>query len=71
MVARCVTEAFSIPPVQYIYNIVRAGGCLAIRSSVAEHWQLNPEVAWVQLLGTANLFTFHFITSEFLYWNSF
>ena len=26
--------------------------------SVAEHWQLKPEVSWVQLLATAHLFTF-------------
>ena len=41
-------------------------GC---RGSVAEHWQLKPEVSWVRLLATAGLFTFlyfHFITSILL-----
>ena len=30
-------------------------GC---RGSVAEHWQLKPEVSWVQLPVAAGLFTF-------------
>ena len=30
-------------------------GC---HGSVAEHWRLNPEVSWVQLLAAAGLFHF-------------
>ena len=35
-------------------------------SSVAEHWQLKPEVSWVRLLATVGLFTvlFHLIASK-------
>ena len=29
-----------------------------MHDSVTEHWQLKPEVSWVQLLVTAGLFTF-------------
>ena len=37
------------------------------RGSVAEHWQLKPEVSWVQLPAAAGLFTFlyfHLIASN-------
>ena len=40
------------------------------RGSVAEYWQLMPEVSWVRLPATAGLFTFLYfrlITSKFLY----
>ena len=39
-------------------------GC---RGSVAEHWQLKPEVSWDRLPVTAGLFYFCLIASEFLY----
>ena len=42
-------------------------GC---HGSVAEHWRLKPEVPWVRLPVTADLFTFlyfYLITSKFLY----
>ena len=39
-------------------------------NSVAECWQLKPEVSWVRLLVTTDFFTFLYfrlITSEFIY----
>ena len=62
----------SVPPVQYMWRIVRVegwwlSGCCG---SLAEHWWLKPEVSWVRLPVIAVLFTFlyfHHITSKFIY----
>ena len=60
----------SVPPVQYLYCEGWWLSCLRCCGSVAEYWQLKPEVSWVQLPATASFFTFlcfHFLTSKFFY----
>ena len=55
--ARCVTEAFSTTCAVHIEDCEcrLLSGC---HGTVAENWQLNPEVvSWVGLLATAGLFT--------------
>ena len=67
--ARCVTEAFSTTCAVHIEDCEGwwLSGC---HGSVAEQWQLKPEVSWVRLLVTAGFFTllyFRLITSKFIY----
>ena len=61
-------QRHSVPPVQHIVIEDCEGWCLSgCCGSVAEHWQLKPEMSWVGLQVTAGLFTFlyfHIITSE-------
>ena len=54
---RCVTEAFSTTCAVHMEN---CGGwwLSSCRGSVAEHWQLKPEVSWVWLPAAASLFHF-------------
>ena len=43
------------------------------RGSVAEHWQLKPEMSWVRQRTATDFFTFlyfHLITSKFIYGGS-
>ena len=64
MAARCVTEAFSTTCAVYIEDCEGwwLSGC---RGSVAEHWQLKPEVSWVRLPMAAGLFHFFSLSSIF------
>ena len=69
MAARCATEAFSTTCAVHIEDCGGwwLSGCCG---SVAEHWQLKPEVSWVRLPATAGFFTFLYfrlITSKFIY----
>ena len=73
MAAGCVTEAFSTICAVYKEDCEGwwSSGC---RGSVAEHWQLKPEVSWVRLPATAGFFTFLYfrlITSKFIYFSPF
>ena len=61
------TSSFLSLCISFVYVILWLSGCCG---SVAEHWQLKPEVSWVRLPATAGFFTFLYfrlITSKFIY----
>ena len=56
-------KAHSVPPVQYMERIVRAGGCLVVVAQWSEHWQLKPG-ALGSIPGDCRLFTFFSFASK-------